>query len=80
MQSCVEEGQASPVVQYGPYLLQVLGHVEADVGDRVPGHAQHSGQHVLGGDVLPTDLGQHLQAREWQRVTPQIPRSLCPDT
>ena len=76
MQSCVEEGQASPVVQDGPDLLQGLGHIEADVGDRVPGHAQHGGQHVLGGDVLPADLGQHLQAREQQRVTPQSPRSL----
>lgn len=35
--------------------------VEADIGDKVPTHAQHGGQHVLGGDVTPADLGQHLQ-------------------
>lgn len=56
----MREVRVSPVVQDGPYLLQGLGHIEADVGDRVPSHTQDRGQHVLGGDVLPTDLGQHL--------------------
>lgn len=67
-----EGGQASPVVQDGPDLLEGLGHVEADVGDGVPGHAQHRGQHVLGSDVLAADLGQHLESVRSRGDPPKV--------